>query len=138
MKYEILGAKDDLGNDVKDKWEIINMATGNKCTNKFYNTYEEAYPDLSWLYVAEYLPLPKTSTPEETRLALLKHIVDAFNDLTSGELIDVLFGNRGVFSIHGRGDGAFKISESTCIEGHTENMPCQHYDGTCKCQHYKR
>lgn len=138
MKYQILSAKDDLGNDVKDKWEIINISTGNRCSNKFYDEPEHAYRDLAYLYVANDLPLPYTTTHDETRLSLLKRIIDAFNECDKGEILDIIFGDRGDFSSHGRGDGVFKISESTCLYGNKENCPCQFYEGKCKCQHYKR
>lgn len=42
MKYKIVNAKDCLGGDIKDVWEIINILTGKRYGNKFYNTSEEA------------------------------------------------------------------------------------------------
>ena len=115
MKYEILGAKNDLGDDVGGKWQIINTETGCPCGNvtidTFYNTVAEAEKSLAYLIVADDLPFCKTLTPEETRLTLLKKIIEEFNTLDTGEILDVIWGNRGSFNMRGDGKGCFKIQE---------------------------
>ena len=43
---KIVGAKNYGGEDVEGKWEIIDTETGNTCTPRFYDTPEQAQPDL--------------------------------------------------------------------------------------------
>jgi len=108
MKYEILEARDNLGNIILNKWQVINIETKYPC-GRLYDRPEEAYYELAYLLVAGDLPLPKTNIPEETQLALLKKIIEAFNTLDSDELIEVIHGNRGGFTFHGRGKSEFKL-----------------------------
>jgi len=62
---------------------------------------------------------------EEINIALLAKIIEAINELTSDEFVDLVRGYRGSLSFLQSNSGSFKLSDDRCICGGIENIPCQ-------------